>query len=81
MSLEKLHISDEDKVFRLVSKKFYSEKKQRIGENAFAMREGEDGLSVDWNKNNTPEKSLERVNLTFKHNQTVFKNSEDFFIV
>lgn len=44
------------------------------------MREGEDGLSVDWNKNNTPKQSLERVNLTFKHNQTVFKNSEDFLL-
>jgi hypothetical protein len=80
MPIEIEQIADEDKVYRLVAKSFYSEKKQRVGENAFSMRSGEDGLSVDWNKNNTPEQSLERVNKTYKHNQTIFKSSDDFLV-
>ncbi len=66
------YIPNEDKVFRLVNKAFYSEKKQKISERAFAMREGEDGLSVDWNKNNSPEQTLERLNRTYKKGTTEF---------
>jgi hypothetical protein len=59
---------------------FFSQKKQTISESAFAMRLGEDGLSVDWNNENTAEHSLERVGHTYKTNKTEFKNKADFMV-
>ncbi|MBV9576522.1 MAG: hypothetical protein JO149_07850 [Gammaproteobacteria bacterium] len=54
--------------------------RRKPSESNFSVKEGEDGLSVNWNKYSTPISSLIRVGKTYKHGKTQFKNPNDFYV-